>query len=380
MIGAHTDSPCLRLKPRTASKAHGFQRVAVQTYGGGLWNTWFDRDLSVAGRLIYRNATTGSLEQFLLRVAQPILRVPSLAIHLRPPADINNEDHVVPILATAVRDQLDTADAAEGKHHPSFLNLLARTLNEANPTREFDPASIVDFELCLYDTQPSAIGGLHREFVFSPRLDNLMSSYCALEAIIGSKGLDVESNVRVCMLFDNEEVGSVSYQGAASSLLDRLVSRVVSTFSSSEAIHAQERSYANSFLISADMAHALHPNYPEKHERLHGPVIHKGPVIKHNCNLRYATNAHTAALVRTIASNHSIPVQDFVVRQDGPCGSTIGPMLSAKGVRVLDIGNPQLSMHSIREMCGTDDVCHAVRLFTAFYEDFTLLDQSSRFE
>lgn len=386
MIGAHTDSPCLRLKPRTAAKAHGFHRLAVQTYGGGLWNTWFDRDLSVAGRLIYRNATTGSLEQFLLRVQQPILRVPSLAIHLRPPAEINNEDHVVPILATAVRDQLDdsaataTASSDDGKHYPSFLKLLASTLHEAHPSRDFDPAAIVDFELCLYDTQPSAIGGLHREFVFSPRLDNLMSSYCALEAIIGSTGLESESNVRVCMLFDNEEVGSVSYQGAASSLLDRLVSRVVSAFPDSESVHAQERSYANSFLISADMAHALHPNYPEKHERLHGPVLHKGPVIKHNCNLRYATNAHTAAIVRTIASNHSIPLQDFVVRQDGPCGSTIGPMLSAKGVRVLDIGNPQLSMHSIREMCGTDDVCHAVRLFTAFYEEFASLDQASRFE
>jgi aspartyl aminopeptidase len=377
MIGAHTDSPVLRLKPVTAINSAGYLQLGVQTYGGGLWRTWFDRDLSVAGRVVY--GTHGKLQSQLICIPEPIVRIPSLAIHLRPPEEVNNESHLAPILASQVKDQL----SKDGEpHHQSFLKLLAERLGrDLQFLTPLDPAEIVDFELSLYDTQPAAIGGLHREFIFSPRLDNLMSSFCALHAIINSStaaSLAEEENVRVCLLFDNEEVGSTSFQGAASSLLEHLFSRVNATLATAATpADALECSYSRSFLISADMAHGVHPNYTDKHEARHRPALHKGPVLKHNCNLRYATSSVTAAFIKMIARRHEIPIQEFVVRQDGPCGSTIGPMISAKGVRVVDLGIPQLSMHSIREMCGIDDVSHAYRLFAAFYSEFAAFDRGS---
>lgn len=199
MVGAHTDSPVLRLKPKTNVVSQGYLQLGVQCYGGGLWRTWFDRDLSVAGRLVCR-AAGGGLEQHLVRVDEPILRIPSLAIHLRPPEELNNETHLAPVLATLVKEQL-----SDGlPHHQGFLSAVA-----AASTAPVDVGAIVDFELCLYDTQPSAIGGLRKEFVFAPRLDNLMSSFCSLRALIETSSsaevLAEEPNVRACLLFDNEE-------------------------------------------------------------------------------------------------------------------------------------------------------------------------------
>lgn len=265
--------------------------------------------------------------------------------------------------------------------------MIVEQLNKQEAGKDYRAEGILDFEICLYDTQPSAIGGLHREFIFAPRLDNLASSYCALQAIIASstaESLREETNVRACLLFDNEEVGSVSYQGARSSLVGSMIARLTAHFPSSlEGVPTSDvlqRTYAKSFLISADMAHAVHPNYSDKHEKDHQPQIHKGPVLKYNCDLRYATSSVSAAFVRALARKHAVPLQDFVIRQDSLCGSTIGPLLSAKGVRVVDLGNPQLSMHSIRETCGVDDFTHAYRLFQAFYHEFSTLDRISALE
>ncbi|KAF5933002.1 hypothetical protein HYC85_029173 [Camellia sinensis] len=344
VIGAHTDSPCLKLKPVSKVSKGGYLEVGVQTYGGGLWHTWFDRDLTVAGRMIIR-------ERKDVRIAEPIMRIPTLAIHLDRDVNdgfkVNTQSHLVPVLATSIK-------------------LLAAEVG-------CEPDDICDFELQACDTQPSIIAGATKEFVFSGRLDNLCMSFCSLKALIDStsseSSLDDETGVRVVALFDHEEVGSNSAQGAGSPAMLDALSRITSSFSTDSKL--LEKAIQRSFLVSADMAHALHPNYMI----IISPSCTGGLVIKHNANQRYATNAVTSFIFREIAIKHNLPIQDFVVRNDMPCGSTIGPILaSGTGIRTVDIGAPQLSMHSIREMCGVDDVKHSYEHFKAFFQEFCHVD------
>ena len=238
---------------------------------------------------------------------------------------------------------------------------------------------IRDFDLSVCDTQPACVGGAYNEFIFSPRLDNLFMSYTALMGLVNStsEGLDTDSRIRMVALFDNEEIGSRSAYGAASNLLRQSMKRIVQSLGTGELKDALSRSFADSFLISADMAHAVHPNYSSKHEENHRPALHKGPVIKWNANQRYATTAPNAFLLKELARQHNVPLQEFVVRNDSACGSTIGPILSANcGVRTIDIGAPQLSMHSIRETAATDDIGHSINLFSGFFAKFTEIDSS----
>lgn len=398
IVGAHTDSPCLKVKPVSKVAKGGYLEVGVQTYGGGLWHTWFDRDLTVAGRLIVKEVKDGSVSYShkLVRIEEPIMRIPTLAIHLdRGVSDgfkVNTQSHLVPVLATSVKAELQRPVKETGasesevsnngketsekkndkqKHHTILLQLIADKAG-------CKPDDICDFELQICDTQPSLIGGARKEFIFSGRLDNLCSSFCSLKALIDSTAsegsLDNESNVRMVALFDHEEVGSNSAQGAGSPVMLDALSRITKSSGASDS-KLLEKAIQCSFLVSADMAHALHPNYMDKHEENHQPKLHGGLVIKHNANQRYATNAVTSFIFRELAERHNLPVQDFVVRNDMPCGSTIGPILaSGVGIRTVDVGAPQLSMHSIREMCALDDVTHSYEHFKAFFNEFTELD------
>ncbi|ORX52733.1 peptidase M18, aminopeptidase I [Hesseltinella vesiculosa] len=377
ILGAHTDSPCLKLKPVSKKTKSSYLQVGVQTYGGGIWHTWFDRDLSVAGRVLVEHAD-GTFKHELVKVDRPLLRIPTLAIHLDRGANdqfkFNNETQLVPLLATEIKDQLagfkeqDNVEAHQS-HHPLLIQVLADELNAK-------PESIRDFELALYDTQGSTVGGACNEFIFSPRLDNLEMSFCSIRALTEAQGLENDSNIRLVVLFDNEEVGSVTAHGAGSNLLPATLQRLAqTTIQGQPSATAFEESLHKSVLVSADMAHAIHPNYAEKHEDNHRPLMHRGTVIKINANQRYASTAVTTLVLKELAKRHDIPIQEFVVRNDSPCGSTIGPMLSASlGMRTVDIGNPQLSMHSIREQSAVDDVKHSIRLLVAFLEEFPALE------
>ncbi|KAJ5306489.1 hypothetical protein PENANT_c031G07049 [Penicillium antarcticum] len=401
MIGAHTDSPVLRVKPVSKKSGEGFVQVGVETYGGGIWHTWFDRDLGVAGRVMTR-AGDGSIVQKLVKIDKPILRIPTLAIHLdrQETFAFNKETQLFPIagLIAAELNRTGETKAAESdkdgefsplkavteRHHPYFVELIAA---EAG----VKPADILDFEMILFDTHKSCLGGMLDEFIFSPRLDNLNSTFCATVGLIDSvadkSALENEDAIRLIALFDHEEIGSRTAQGADSNILPSIIRRLSVLPSSSpkdaDLSTAYEQTLSTSFLVSADMAHSINPNYAGKYEPDHKPEINKGPVIKINANARYATNSPGIVLLEEIArkttkeSGEHVPLQLFVVRNDSSCGSTIGPMLSAAlGARTLDLGNPQLSMHSIRETGGTHDVAHAIRLFTGFFKHYSELSKT----
>ncbi|KAH1114924.1 hypothetical protein J1N35_008302 [Gossypium stocksii] len=319
----------------------------------------------------------------LVRIEEPIMRVPTLAIHLDRGVNdgfkVNTQSHLLPVLATSVKVELNKEFAENGlaekmtnksRHHAFLLQMIANKLG-------CQPDQICDFELQACDTQPSIVAGAAKEFIFSGRLDNLCMSFCSLKALIDATSsdsdLENESGVRMVALFDHEEVGSNSAQGAGSPAMLDALSQITYSFTSDSKMLT--KAIQRSFFVSADMAHALHPNYMDKNEESHQPKLHGGLVIKHNANQRYATNAVTSFIFREIAVKHNLPIQDFVVRNDMPCGSTIGPILaSGVGIRTVDVGAPQLSMHSIREMCAVDDVKHSYEHFKAFFHEFSQLD------
>ena len=348
LVGAHTDSPCLKVKPNAITVSNGYAKLAVEVYGGVLLNPWFDRDLGLAGRISVRTRD-GKLENHLINIDQPIAFIPSLAIHLdrnvNEQRSINKQKHLPPVLCRWDEKKM------------SFSSLLESGLKQSVPDIDID--KILGFELSLYDCQAPSTVGLHKEFIASARLDNLLSCHAGVEAIIASQG---NSN-QVLVLNDHEEVGSASTSGAEGPFLESVIQRICGGEESSR------RAISRSMMISADNAHGVHPNYADLHEPEHRPLINNGPVIKINSNQRYATNSETEAAFKHMCEQNDIPYQVVVVRSDMGCGSTIGPITATKlGVRTIDIGVPQLGMHSIREFAGTEDQDHLVSALTGFFD------------
>ena len=333
----------------------------METYGGGLWHTWFDRDLGLAGRIIEADSD-GSLKERLVLLNKPILRIPTLAIHLdrsvKEGFKLNPETHLQPLFALEPTEEGKQAPATQS-HHALLLEALGTT-----------DEKLVSTELCLFDVQPPSLGGANGEFITSARLDNLCSTFCALDALASSDPINPNA-INIVMMFDNEEVGSQSTAGADSSMAQSVIHRIlraISPQSPEDFASLESALFSRSLLLSVDMAHAVHPNYPEAHDELHRPVMGKGVVIKYNSNNRYATSVRSAASVKSLCTKHRIAFQEFMVRNDSPCGSTIGPMLASDlGIPCADIGVPQLSMHSIREVCGVQDMEHMIRLVKAFF-------------
>ncbi|MCZ0925582.1 M18 family aminopeptidase [Vreelandella janggokensis] len=352
MLGAHTDSPGLRLKPNATQHAAGWLQLGVQVYGGALLAPWFDRDLGIAGRVHIRHAD-GQLESVLFNVDRPVAMIPSLAIHLDRDVNtgrsINPQTQMAPVLMQSDTERLE--------------DLLACWLEAEHGLRAVD---VVDFELGFYDVQPPSLVGVNQELIASARLDNLLSCFVGLEALLdcdGQQGALLVAN-------DHEEVGSASACGAQGPFLGDVLKRINAQMGRGNEKGSDEsliQLIQSSLMISCDNAHGLHPNFADKHDEQHGPLLNAGPVIKINASQRYATNSVTGALFRDVCRAADVPVQSFVTRSDMGCGSTIGPITATEvGVPTIDVGLPQWAMHSVRETAGTHDVEHLTRALVGF--------------
>jgi aspartyl aminopeptidase len=353
IIGAHTDSPSLRVKPQPELSREGYRQLAVEPYGGVLYSTWLDRDLSLAGRVVVRTQT--GVACHLLALPGAPLRIPNLAIHLNRGVNdklaLNAQQHLVPILGLGEREGF------------SLRALLCAQLS--SQAVQVEPEAVLGWDLCLVPVEPGRLGGVDDELLCSARLDNLAGCHGALSALLGTAGA---AHTRGIVLFDHEEVGSQSARGASSLLLRSLLSRILAAYGA-ESETRLARAVAKSVFVSSDMAHGVHPNYADRHEPAHRPVLGAGPVIKFNANQAYSTDGETWALFERLAAAANAQVQRFVVRSDLGCGSTIGPITAARlGIRCVDVGNPMLGMHSARETAATADVEPMIRVLRAFLE------------
>lgn len=332
MMGTHTDSPNFRLKPNPVVKAHGAVKFMVEPYGGILLNPWFDRDLSIAGRISYLDAR-GEIKDALIDAKKALAIIPSLAIHLDEFANkdrtINKQTHTCPILTTS-----------EDFEYDEFLKW------QLSKSGIIDAKEILATELSFYDTQKASFVGLNDDFVASARLDNLLSCYTGMISICSVE----DDRAMLFIASDHEEVGSASTSGAAGSFLENTLRKMFSDYDEfTQMIDA-------SIMISCDNSHAIHPNYPEKHDQNHAPKINKGVVIKVNSNQRYASNSQSISKFKSVALRINEPTQYFVARSDMGCGTTIGPITATRlGLKTLDIGLATFAMHSIRELAGRDD-------------------------
>ena len=335
LVGAHTDSPTFRVRPMPDAVRANLRVIGVEPYGGALRHTWMDRDLTLAGRVV-ATGDGGALTTHLLHLPGAWLRIPSLAIHLD--RELNSQGlkldpqrHLVPVWGLA-----------EG---PELVDAVAEHCGVSGD-------DVLGWDLVLADTQPAAVGGADDAFVFAPRLDNLGSCHTATHALLS---VDAPEHTAVIVANDHEEVGSASAEGAAGPFLDDVLRRIAGA--AADDVQGYARGRARSLLVSADMAHAVHPNYADRHEAGHQPRLGGGPVVKHNANQSYASDAASVAWFRARCADADVPTQNFVTRADLPCGSTIGPLTATRlGIPTVDVGNATLSMHSIREQVSAADI------------------------
>ena len=350
MLGAHTDSPCLKVKPQPELNRKGYFQLGVEVYGGALLAPWFDRDLSMAGRVTCET-TGGAIASRLVDFKVPVATIPSLAIHLDREANnsrnINPQKDIVPLLL-----QLEPEQTLA----PNFKALLLQQLRQESA--EVDITKVLDYEISLYDTQPPALVGLQQDFIASARLDNLLSCFIGLQAMLQAD--NEVSSLLICT--DHEEVGSTSCCGAKGPMLQQFLERLLPEG------ETRMRVIERSLMVSADNAHGIHPNFMDRHDENHGPLLNRGPVIKINANQRYATTSETSGFFRWLCDQTQVAAQVFVARTDMGCGSTIGPIVASEvGVKTIDVGVPTFAMHSIRELAGVADAHSLYRVAHAFY-------------
>lgn len=352
IIGAHTDSPGFRIKPKAEMVAEGkYIRLNTEVYGGPILTTWFDRPLALAGRVTLRGKNPFFPETKLVKVNKPLMIIPNLAIHMNREVNegfkINRQKDTLPLLAM-VNESLENNNL--------LLNLLAQELKA-------EVESILDFDLFLYEFEKGTLVGLNEEFISSGRLDDLAMVHAGIKALIAAP---VNQATNIVAAFDNEEVGSSTKQGADSELLSHILERIVICLGKSREDYF--RAIANSFMISADLAHGVHPNAGEKHDPVLRPVLNGGPVIKLAASQSYTTDSNSAAVYEEICKRAGVPVQRFVNRSDLRGGSTIGPISSSHlAIRSVDMGTPILGMHSIRELGGVKDHLYCIKSFEEFF-------------
>ncbi|MGJ8618890.1 MAG: M18 family aminopeptidase [Methylophilaceae bacterium] len=338
IVGAHTDSPGLRLKPKAPLANQSVAQLGVEVYGGPILATFTDRDLSIAGRVNITNMNGFTTEY--IHLTESIVRLPNLAIHMN--REVNTKGL---LLDKQIQLPLIFGYAAESDEAKKQLNqIIAKHLN-------ISPTDILTWDINVYDTQKGSLWGQNQEFIANSQLDNLASCHAALQALTATSKPEATN---ICAFFDHEEVGSESATGAGGSFISDTIQRICAFYKANE--EDRLRSFANSFFISADMAHAFHPNHPAAYEPEHHATVNKGPVIKTNANQRYSTNADTAARFIQLCKKAKVPYQEYAHRTDLGCGSTIGPTVAAQlGMPTVDVGNPMWAMHSIRESAGVLD-------------------------
>ena len=353
ILGAHTDSPGLRIKPKPVNSNSGLYRLAVEVYGGPILATFTDRDLSLAGRVCYKSSD-GLVLSKLVNFNKPLLRLPNLAIHMNRMVNeeglkLDKQTELSLIVSSVINDQLEQV---------FFDELLEKTTG-------ISASDILSWELSVHDTQKGVFWGDNEQFYANSQLDNLASCHAGLQALLNTEVLQ-SSNTIVCAFFDHEEVGSESNKGADGSFLPDVLQRIALATGLDR--ESYQQALAASFMISADMAHAYQPNFPTAYEPEHKVMVNKGPVIKLNANQRYSSESLSEALFMQWCQQVEVPCQKYSHRSNIPCGSTIGPMTSAKlGIRTVDVGNPMWAMHSIRESAGVMDHSYLIKVLSYFF-------------
>ena len=359
MICAHCDSPTFRIKPNAEMLTEGgIVKLNTEVYGGPIMSTWFDRPLTLAGRVIVRGEDVMQPQTLLLHIKRPLLQISNLAIHFNRQVNdgvaLSKQKDVLPLLGQ-ITSQLEAGNL--------LMNVMLEELNSSAADRKFCTKDILDFDLYLADATPACTFGVHNEFISSGRLDDLSMCYAGLEALIAS---DTTDTTQVLALFDNEETGSQTKQGAGSPFLSFMLKRIALAQSNTEEAYFQ--AVERAFMISADNAHAWHPNYPEKYDPTNHPMLGGGPVIKFNAAQKYASDAVSAAVFAGLCEKAGVPCQRFVNHSDVAGGSTLGNILASSiPLRGVDMGNAILAMHSCRETGSVADHVYCVKVFTEFY-------------
>lgn len=388
VVAGHIDALCAKLKPvsKLPTKT-GFVQLGVAPYAGALNSTWWDRDLGIGGRVLVRHPQSGLVESKLVKLDWPIARIPTLAPHFGASAQgpFNQETQMVPVIGLDNSDILGQEDVQMGvdeaqeriepgtfaaTQSEKLVKLIAREL------RISDYSSIINWELELFDTQAAQVGGLNKEFIFAGRLDDRLCCYSAFEALLASPRASSSGLVKMVGMFDDEEIGSLLRQGARSNYMSSVIERITEAFAASYGPNVLSQTVANSFLVSSDVIHAVNPNFSNVYLEHHAPRLNVGVAVSADPNGHMTTNSISTALLQRVADRCGCKLQVFQIRNDSRGGGTIGPMTSARiGIRAIDAGIPQLSMHSIRATTGSLDPGLGVKLFRGFFDHFEDVDR-----